>query len=65
MRIAGLVLTVLAIALVPLRKGRDPKAFGLLVLGSADPERFTSGMGTAWLERIAEIASAALSKLVE
>ena len=50
-----------SIALLPLRKGRDPKAFGLLVLGSADPERFTSGMGTAWLERIAEIASAALS----
>ncbi|HRO61701.1 MAG TPA: DUF484 family protein, partial [Burkholderiaceae bacterium] len=46
-----------SIALLPLRKGRDPKAFGLLVLGSADPERFTSTMGTAWLERIAETAS--------
>ena len=54
-----------SIALLPLRKGRDPKAFGLLVLGSADPERFTSTMGTAWLERIAETASAALSRLVD
>ena len=54
-----------SIALLPLRKGRDPKAFGLLVLGSADADRFTSAMGTAWLERIAETASAALSRLVD
>lgn len=54
-----------SIALLPLRKGVDPKAFGLLVLGSADPDRFRSGMGTAYLERIAETASAALSRLVD
>ncbi len=53
-----------SIALLPLRKGVDPKAFGLLVLGSADPDRFRSGMGTAYLERIAEMASAALSRLI-
>ena len=53
-----------SIALLPLRKGADPKAFGLLVLGSADPDRFRSGMGTAYLERIAETASAALSRLI-
>jgi uncharacterized protein YigA (DUF484 family) len=52
-----------SIALLPLRRGADPKAFGLLVLGSADADRFRSGMGTAYLERIAEIASAALSRL--
>lgn len=54
-----------SIALLPLRKGVDPKAFGLLVLGSADPDRFRSGMGTAYLERIAEMASAALSRLAD
>ncbi|HLS55140.1 MAG TPA: DUF484 family protein [Zeimonas sp.] len=54
-----------SIALLPLRKGVDPNAFGLVVLGSADPERFRAGMGTAFLERIAETASAALSRLAE
>ncbi len=54
-----------SIALLPLRKGVDPNAFGLVVLGSADPDRFAAGMGTAFLERIAELASAALSRLAE
>lgn len=54
-----------SIALLPLRKGADPEAFGLLVLGSADADRFRAGMGTAYLERIAELASAALLRLVE
>jgi hypothetical protein len=54
-----------SIALLPLRKGVDPNAFGMLVLGSADPGRFQMNMGTAFLERIAETASAALSRLVE
>ncbi len=53
-----------SIALLPLRKGLDPNAFGLLVLGSPDSGRFQAGMGTAYLERIAETASAALSRLV-
>lgn len=54
-----------SIALLPLRKGLDPNAFGLLVLGSADAARFEMNMGTAYLERIAEMASAALARLVE
>ncbi len=54
-----------SIALLPLRKGVDTRAFGLIVLGSTDPERFQSGMGVAFLERIAETASAALSRLAE
>lgn len=54
-----------SVALLSLRKGVDPNAFGMLVLGSADPGRFQVNMGTAFLERIAEIASAALSRLVE
>jgi len=54
-----------SIALLPLRKGVDPKAFGLIVLGSSDPERFRSGMGTAFLERIAATAGTALSRLAD
>lgn len=52
-----------SMAVLALRKGADPKAFGLLVLGSADADRFRAGMGTAFLERIAETASAALARL--
>ena len=54
-----------SLALLPLRKGADPKSFGLLVLGSPDSERFRTGMGTAFLERIAELSSAALSHLAQ
>lgn len=55
-----------SLALLPLR-GVDargaPCAFGLLVLASPDAQRFTSTMGTDFLQRIAEMASAALSRL--
>jgi uncharacterized protein YigA (DUF484 family) len=54
-----------SIALLALRVGAAPEAFGLLVLGSPDPSRFQTGMGTAFLERIAEISSAALSRLLD
>jgi uncharacterized protein YigA (DUF484 family) len=37
--------------------------FGLLILGSPDPERFSSKMGTDFLIHIGDIASAALSAL--
>ena len=57
--------TTRSVALLALRKGFGPEAFGMLVLGSADPGRFEPNMGTAFLERIAELASAALSRLVE
>ncbi len=56
----------MSVALMPLRVGEldsaEP-AFGMLVLASPDPARFESGMGTDFLERIAELASAALSRL--
>ena len=56
----------MSLALIPLRDttvaGPSP-AFGMLVLASPDPQRFQSGMGTDFLERIAELASAALSRL--
>lgn len=54
---------VQSLAMLPLRVGADPRTFGLLVLGSADPDRFQVTMGTAFLERIAELASAALARL--
>jgi uncharacterized protein YigA (DUF484 family) len=47
--------------LLPLRSGGS--AFGLLVLGSPDPERFSAGMGTDFLVHIGETASAALAAL--
>jgi len=55
-----------SLALLPLRaaaSGNATPAFGMLVLASPDPQRFTSTMGTDFLERIAELASAALSPL--
>ena len=47
--------------LVPLRAAGS--AFGLLVLGSPDPDRFSAGMGTDFLIHIGETASAALAPL--
>jgi uncharacterized protein len=58
--------TAMSIALIPLRPGaiNSPgAAFGMLVLASPDPQRFQSGMGTDFLERIAELGSAALMRL--
>ncbi|WP_192871591.1 DUF484 family protein [Variovorax sp. JS1663] len=52
-----------SIALIPLRPEPDAPAFGLLVLASPDAQRFHADMGTDFLERIAELASAALSRL--
>jgi uncharacterized protein len=56
----------LSLALLPLREGAlesTSPAFGMLVLASPDPQRFESGLATDFLERIAELASAALSRL--
>jgi len=52
-----------SLAMVALRPAPDAPSFGLLVLGSDDPERFVSGMGTAFLDNIGRLASAALSRL--
>ena len=57
---------VKSLAILPLRHGgvggHEP-AFGMLVLASPDGQRFNSTMGTDFLSRIAELASAALSRL--
>jgi uncharacterized protein len=55
-----------SLALLPLRSvgaGSSSPAFGMLVLASPDAQRFTSTMGTEFLARIAELASAALTDL--
>jgi uncharacterized protein YigA (DUF484 family) len=52
-----------SIALIPLRPDAEAPAFGLLVLASPDAQRFNADMGTDFLERIAELASGALSRL--
>ncbi len=55
-----------SVALLPLRMGAIDSmtpAFGLLVLASPDAQRFNSGMATDFLERMAELASAALARL--
>jgi uncharacterized protein YigA (DUF484 family) len=54
--------TVKSVALVPLRHGDE--AFGLLVLGSPDPTRYAAEMGTEFLMRMGETASAALSRML-
>jgi uncharacterized protein len=53
--------TVMSMALVPLRQGDT--CFGLLVLGSPDPTRYSADMGTDFLMRIGDVAAAALSRL--
>ena len=60
-----------SLAILPLRglpigggvAGGVAPAFGLLVLASPDAQRFNSTMGTDFLARIADLASAALSEL--
>ena len=53
-----------SLALVPLRHDGELVAFGLLVLASPDPTRYSADMGTEFLARIGEVASAALTRLL-
>ena len=48
--------------LIALRNGGG--AIGLMALGSEDPQRFYSGMGTLYLQRLGEMASAALARVL-
>ncbi len=54
--------TVRSTVLLPLRA--NGSAFGLLVLGSPDPERFSAAMATDFLVHIGETASTALTPLL-
>jgi uncharacterized protein len=55
---------VRSMALLPLRTAPAAAPFGLLVLASDDTQRFQAGMGTDYLQRIAALAAAALSRLL-
>lgn len=54
-----------SIAMLPLRGSAEQQAFGLLVLGSPDPQRFTTDMATDVLAKIGESASAAITCLLD
>ncbi len=52
-----------SMALVALRRPNAAHASGLLVLASPDAQRYEAGMATDFLERLAELGSAAISRL--
>ncbi|VWX58225.1 conserved hypothetical protein [Burkholderiales bacterium 8X] len=52
-----------SIALLPLRPDAESPAFGLLILASPDAQRYSPEMGIDFLQRIADLASGALSRL--
>jgi uncharacterized protein YigA (DUF484 family) len=56
---------VQSIAMLPLRLSPTSPAFGLLVLGSPDPARYTKNMATDFLVNIADTSSAALTCLID
>ncbi len=58
----GTAAKVKSLALIPLRD--RGLVFGLLVLGSPDPTRYSADMGTEFLQRIGELAGAAFSRLL-
>lgn len=53
-----------SLALIALREEPGAPSFGLLILASPDVRRFQPDMGTDFLERIGELASAALTRLI-
>ena len=55
----------MSLAMIPLRHGANGDAVGMLVLASPDPTRYTADMGTDFLMRIGEVASASLSRLMK
>ncbi len=54
-----------SVALLPLRKSGAETSFGLMVLGSPDPQRFAADLATDILARISDIASARLQPLID
>jgi uncharacterized protein YigA (DUF484 family) len=54
-----------SLAMLPLRTEDAAESFGLLVLGSPDPLRFSADMATDFLVKIGETASAALACLLD
>lgn len=61
--------TARSLALIPLRavaatEGMPAPTFGMLILASPDPTRYTADMGTEFLLRIGEAAGAGLVRLL-
>ena len=59
--------SAMSLAMIPLRESAADAAtgtFGMLVLASPDAARYTADMGTEFLSRIGELASASLSRLL-
>jgi uncharacterized protein YigA (DUF484 family) len=46
------------------RDAQRGATIGMIALGSEDHERFYAGMGTIYLERLGEMASAALARVL-
>lgn len=53
-----------SMAMIALRQSSNHDAFGMLVLGSPDPQRYHAGIGTDFLQRIGQLCSAALTRLL-
>ena len=56
--------SVASLAMIALRHSESASAFGLLVLGSPDPTRYSADMGTEFLARLGEVTSAGLTRLL-
>jgi uncharacterized protein YigA (DUF484 family) len=54
--------TVTSVAMIPLH--HQGHTYGLLVLGSPDPTRYTADMGVDFLQQVGETTSAALARLL-
>lgn len=52
-----------SVVLIPLRAGVNPESFGCLGLGSSDKDRFSPTLETDFLNNLAELACASLSRL--
>jgi uncharacterized protein YigA (DUF484 family) len=56
--------SAMSMAMIPLHEAAGAATIGMLVLASPDPTRYTADMGTEFLARVGEIASAAISRLL-
>ncbi|MDE2401085.1 MAG: DUF484 family protein [Burkholderiales bacterium] len=54
--------TITSLAMIPLR--HQGHTYGLLVLGSPDPTRYTADMGVDFLQQVGETTGAALARLL-
>ena len=55
---------VRSLAMIPLRSGEQSPAFGLIILASPEASRFAPDLGLEFLQRIGELSSAALTRLL-